>query len=399
MDQDYLVKRILTLMLFLLPVVASATTLSIVLSEPGSGAPVGDVLVPGETVRVTIAYQTPANGGQEVGLRLLAFNVLFDNTELQFVGDPMMLAPAPGFLSTDIGMPQPGRLEFLADCSLEGGVCAPVSPLGPDPVFSFDVQAVGSGPSLIAFEVIANSTPSAALEGGAPDPVTPIHRTLTIGQPDLAGGQCDVDPDHTLLGETTLHYVINNNGDAATGTFDVAVVLSDDDVIGNGDDTPVTTFAITDIPAGGMASGSLELSLDIDVIFPRALADDAVGAGGGVSTSRDFVGLVIDVNADVAESDETNNSDQGKGVDSDDFTFFPWDMNPADGDVTPTDAVFVINRIGESTTVENASADVNGDGAVTATDAIHVINRLGYVINGEVEDLDDAGLDSLRSDK
>jgi hypothetical protein len=82
----------------------------------------------------------------------------------------------------------------------------------------------------------------------------------------------------------------------------------------------------------------------------------------------------------VAESNENNNRDQGDGVDKDDVTYFPWDIDD-DGQVTSVDAIFVINRIGQVVDAGNALADFDGDGQISSTDAIAVINRLGYVRN------------------
>ena len=57
---------------------------------------------------------------------------------------------------------------------------------------------------------------------------------------------------------------------------------------------------------------------------------------------------------------------QGNGADVD-----------GDGDVTPTDAVFVINRLNAAPTGDDAAADVNGDGVISALDVEIVIDLLG----------------------
>ncbi len=69
---------------------------------------------------------------------------------------------------------------------------------------------------------------------------------------------------------------------------------------------------------------------------------------------------------------------------SNDITFFPWDMNPADGVVSPTDAIFVINRLAMQVPPAARTADINGDSLGTPTDAIMAINRLGRHINQDV---------------
>lgn len=55
------------------------------------------------------------------------------------------------------------------------------------------------------------------------------------------------------------------------------------------------------------------------------------------------------------------------------------DVN-GDGLVTPADAIFVINRIGEPLDAANATADVDGDGEITNDDALKVIMRLGETL-------------------
>ncbi|NBD31953.1 MAG: hypothetical protein GVY17_03005, partial [Cyanobacteria bacterium] len=67
----------------------------------------------------------------------------------------------------------------------------------------------------------------------------------------------------------------------------------------------------------------------------------------------------------------------------DDITYFPWDIDGS-GQVTPSDAIFVINRLGQTANAENALADFDGSGEITPTDSIAAINRLGYSINSEV---------------
>ncbi len=125
------------------------------------------------------------------------------------------------------------------------------------------------------------------------------------------------------------------------------------------------------------------------LLLSRAVRDDV--PGGGVdfrSTSSEFLGLIIDPTNAISEENqagtaEQNNVNQANGLDKDDITYFPWDMNGS-GAVTPTDAGFVINRLGQFVTPDNARADLNGNGAVTPTDAGAVINRIGYLRNDSV---------------
>ncbi len=205
--------------------------------------------------------------------------------------------------------------------------------------------------------------------------------------PDLAGVRFDAVPDRVSLGRTTINLTIANRGAADAGPFDVDIVWSDDGTIGNGDDVTITTISISGAPGFQSISEMLELELDVPTLFSRALADDPPAlTPGTVSTSLDFIGMLIDPDNAVSEFDETNNSELGKGTDKDDITFFPWDMNPRDGAVTPTDAIFVINRLGQSAPFLEPEADLDGNGAVTPTDAIAIINRLGRATNEAVQE-------------
>ena len=53
----------------------------------------------------------------------------------------------------------------------------------------------------------------------------------------------------------------------------------------------------------------------------------------------------------------------------------PYDLNN-NGYVTPTDAIFALNRLNSS----NATADVDGSGTVTAADVDAVINQIGQIV-------------------
>ncbi len=55
---------------------------------------------------------------------------------------------------------------------------------------------------------------------------------------------------------------------------------------------------------------------------------------------------------------------------------FPWDIN-ADEIVTPTDVIFIINRLGQAVNNNNQLADVNGDQIINQADAIANSEHLG----------------------
>ncbi|MDA1055202.1 MAG: dockerin type I domain-containing protein [Planctomycetota bacterium] len=216
--------------------------------------------------------------------------------------------------------------------------------------------------------------------------------TLSIGNPDLTALAFDASPDHVLLGQTDVSLTIGNVGDAGTDPFRVDVVLSDNDTIGDGDDQVVYSLEVPALAAGQLYSDAITLQLDRAELYARSVRNDPPGYGAGtVSSDVGTLGLVIDPLNAINETDEFNNANQALGVDKDDITYFPFDINRS-GQVTPTDVVYVVNRLGGS----DPLADLNANGNVTPTDAIAGINRLGYTINLDVaQDASTAGGSSL----
>jgi hypothetical protein len=236
---------------------------------------------------------------------------------------------------------------------------------------SFDAQSATTSDTFL-------TSSSASAYGLAP------ASTSIVGA-DLVGLAVDVTSDHLLLGQTEVTFTLQNQGNEDILTsFAVDLVYSDDPVIGNDDDILVGSATVNGLAAGSLLTQTLSLELPVDILNARAQADDAPGQGSGyVSSSIDWVGLVIDAANVIAEADETNNASSIKGQGVDDVTYFPWDVDSS-GQVTPSDAIFVINRLGQATTPENALADFDGSGQITPSDAISGINRLGYGINPTV---------------
>jgi subtilisin family serine protease len=211
-----------------------------------------------------------------------------------------------------------------------------------------------------------------------------VNITVNASPADLVATNFDIFTDHVLGSLATFTYALENQGSQDAGAFNVDVVHSNDDIIGNADDSVVTSFEVSGIAAGDTLTGTLDIQLPLEDLNANALAEDPTGQSSGyVSNNVDYVGLVIDPTNVIPESSELNNINRGKGIDKDDITYFPWDID-GNGQVTPADAIFVINRLGQTTTTENASADFDGSGQVTPSDAISVINRLGYGINPDI---------------
>ena len=258
-------------------------------------------------------------------------------------------------------------------------------------VFTLNMTAIGLGTTAITTNVGENAGSEVALFGldGDQRNATSFGSlnlpAISDVSSDLTAVSFDAVPDHVLKGESVFNFKIENKGGAA-GAFNVNFVLSLDEVIGNSDDVVVGSRSYSGLAANTQLTDTITLKLPIATLNNWAKVDDPTGKGSGYqSTSSDYVGMVIDPLNVVQETNETNNFNRGKGIDKDDVTFFPWDVNSSNS-VTASDAIFVINRLGQDTTnlSFDARADIDGNGLVTAADAISVINRLGYKRNESV---------------
>ncbi len=202
-----------------------------------------------------------------------------------------------------------------------------------------------------------------------------------VDSPDLVALAFDAASDHVLTGQTNVTFTIANRGLTSAEEFEVGLYYSDNETIGDSDDNLLQTITIEGIGTGERVTQTVQLQLPIALLNNRAQNDDLTGLGPDyISDSLDYLGLVIDSNNVITEVDETNNANQGKGLDVDEITYFPWDID-GNGTVAPTDAIFIINRLGQSVPSADPRADLDGDGQVAPTDAISAINRLGYKIN------------------
>ena len=198
---------------------------------------------------------------------------------------------------------------------------------------------------------------------------------------DLTPTSVAVTSNHVLEGEFEFDYSVRNLGQDAAPAFSAAIVLSDDEVVGNEDDQVVDTLALGPLTPGETASGTYAGTLDKSTLFDRAQAEDPPAqAPGYQSDNVDWIGLVVDPENVIQETNEDNNIRQEQGVGKDHITYFPWDVDDT-AMVTATDAIFVINRLGAGGPDLDGRADLDGNGMVTPSDAIAVINRLGYEMN------------------
>ncbi len=208
--------------------------------------------------------------------------------------------------------------------------------------------------------------------------VLPLETTVTNA--DLLATGFDVLTDHVPAGVTEVEFTVFNQGSEVARDFQVAVVYSEDEIIGNDDDLQVGTFAIAELGADEELTETRAVTIPQERLFAQASEEDLPGQGlDYVSGNVGYLALVIDPSNQLGELDESNNSNRGQGVDLDRITYFPWDVNDS-GRVTPTDVVYILNRLGE----EGTLADLNGDGTVTGSDVILVRDRLGYTRNEAV---------------
>ncbi len=259
-----------------------------------------------------------------------------------------------------------------------------------------DNVVVSNGPNSLIFDVPAgavlgttfarfrvstagNLTPTGeAADGEVED--YPVR--ILPPSPDLLATSFDAQSDHLLMGQTQVTFTITNQGDVDAGAFDVHLIFSVDDIIGNGDDViiPGTTRTITGLSVGAFDNQSIDVQLDRVQLFALANAADPVGQGVGYQSQEvERIGLVIDVNDAVVELNEMNNSNQGLGLDADDVTYFPWDRD-GDGQVTPLDALAMMQALGTF----DLLSDLDGDGVVTTGEVMGVLRRLGYLRNGGI---------------
>lgn len=201
---------------------------------------------------------------------------------------------------------------------------------------------------------------------------------VSAGLPDLSSTSFSVGESHVLKGQTSISFTIENSGAGPSGSFDVQVVWSNDSIIGNEDDIVVATESFSALAAGASESrSSLAIQLDRAELFRRAKEETPPNLGTNFqSRAMESLGIVIDSDNSIEESDETNNFNQGLGDDSANITYFPWDINRS-GQITPTDVIYILNRLGDS----DQLADLDGSGLVTPTEAVSAINRLGYLKN------------------
>jgi len=127
-----------------------------------------------------------------------------------------------------------------------------------------------------------------------------LEKRLLLAAPDLAGTGFSLDYGIMNLGAVTADFTVANIGTAPAGGFTIYFYLSQDSTITSGDNL-LASYWVDPLASGASFHGTKSLSPG---------TGDPFGGNG-----RYTLGMVLDVNNVVAESDETNNSNQGYGVD------------------------------------------------------------------------------------
>ncbi len=123
---------------------------------------------------------------------------------------------------------------------------------------------------------------------------------------DLIGTSLKVGPDSTQWGNAiVIEYEITNQGNDPASSFAVNFLLSTNRRIDRFDSS-LTTVRIEELAAGESAIGSIEVELPGSPGEPPYRFRDPDDA---------YIGMVVDAEEEIAESDEVNNGGRGLGID------------------------------------------------------------------------------------
>lgn len=284
----------------------------------------------------------------------------------------------------------------------------------------FGVQSPGTGEAVDVVELIAiahdvgtlnvtvhpDETPFAVLSAetrratDVRESVLSATATLEInGRPDVVVTEFDALNDRVDHG-TTVRFRVENRGQGRADGFDVQIIHSDDDIIGNADDQVVSTVRVDALDAGESTIVEAGVDLDTAIILERFLSENASTSAPGtdaVSQMVDYLAAIADSGNELDEADgsgEANNSGQGLRIDIDDVTALPFDLDN-DGVIAPLDALRVITSLGQIAESDLAAVDTDSDGRVSFLDAATVIGQIGLTANDSVVESDAPASDGL----
>jgi len=192
-------------------------------------------------------------------------------------------------------------------------------------------------------------------------------------------------------GGTEVRLTVTNNGTGTAKNFNVAIIHSDDEQIGNSDDQTRVTLTVEKLAPGESVELTTTVDFDVATLVERFIAENR-GNPGEVAKSKmvDHLGAVADSSNVLEERNadgtaETNNSGNGQGKDMDDVTALPFDLD-GDNVIAALDGLAAINNIGQLTTPETAAQDTNNNGFIDPLDAATYIGHIGISLNNDVED-------------
>lgn len=263
-------------------------------------------------------------------------------------------------------------------------------------------------------------------DDGTTDEAT-VNLTINgVGTPDLVVTSFDAATDHVLGAETTVNFTVENQGKAPSPGFQVEILYYTSDnteqlneQLNNEEGEVVKTLAFEELAGGEPITASSEVSLPVETLLAEALADDpsifgeeVPETGNFASNNVDYVGIRIVDDDSTGEEEEAfaNNGVTGEeGVNVDDIAYFPWDLlnqaaegvnqgGPDDlisnGEVEQVDFNAVAQNIGRlinenvieapDSGLDLERIDLDLDGAISPVDAVRVANRVGYQINSNI---------------
>ena len=225
-------------------------------------------------------------------------------------------------------------------------------------------------------------TISAAATGYASAADTLDVVNTDVPAPDLIATDFNVLTDHVVEGQAIVSLTVQNIGLLDSGFTTASFVWSANETFGDADDVPVqgSEVFLPALAVGESSPTTTVVQLDRQLLLNHSLSQDQPGLPSGtVSKDISRLFLVVDNNNFVAELNETNNAGTGYLKDSDDITYFPWDID-SNRVVTPRDALSSISKISSS----SSAHDLDGNGVVTPLDALYVIQRIGYGIDESI---------------
>ena len=142
---------------------------------------------------------------------------------------------------------------------------------------------------------------------------------------DLRGTNFDVEPDNLAVAaeRAVASLSVRNVRDTAAGAFDVKFYLSDDATIDPATDTLLNLDA-SDPNYDGSEPSAYHVAGLAASSTHSATVTLAVGAGDPFATDNDYyLGMFVDADGNVSETDETNNRNRGEGLDRDGVYYSP----------------------------------------------------------------------------